>query len=334
MRILVTWPTELVVVHEGDTVASIATAARAPDTTANIRATNGLKPDEEPAPGTLLRLPDAVGGQQRDAAVLSVRGPATVALPGGAEARPSPGMALPVGAEICTGSGGTATVRLAVSDRGGIHDDITLLSETCLTVRATTTRPGRRSSVVGLRQGSVTVAPSGPGEAGGTITVETDAGITTAEAGGFRVHVEADDAARPEALDTPLSVLSGGSEQRLQLNQGSRVPLGGVPSSPTDRLHPGALRAPLPSAPLRRPDFAWLRVPDALGYQLELSADEGLRDLVLATPVDRPGWEPDRLLLPADVPGLYWRVAAIDAIGFIGRPSEERPLSLPPGVDP
>ena len=50
--------------------------------------------------------------------------------------------------------------------------------------------------------------------------------------------------------------------------------------------------------------------------------------------VDRPAWEPDRLLLPGDVEGIWWRVATIDRHGFIGIPSKPRRLDLPPGVRP
>jgi len=322
-----------VVVHTGDTVEAIAAAAGDPAAAAAIRAENGLADGDQPRPGTILVLPDALSGTARDAAVLSVFGGVHATIPSIGKVAVETSMPLPPESRVCTDVDGYVTIRLAVSEGGGHHDDITLLPGTCLTIEATSARRKGRSSVVALNRGSITVPPLGPGEQRGEITVATEAGVTSAEDGGFRVHVE-EAGQRTEALYTGLSVFGEGVELSLRAGQGSRVPLGGAPTSPVDLLGAGTPDAPPNGATLRRPDFSWLRVETALGYQVELARSADFRDMLVLQSVDRPAWEPDRLLLPGDVEGIWWRVATIDRHGFIGIPSKPRRLDLPPGVRP
>lgn len=322
-----------VVVHSGDTIESIAAAAGDATAAADIRAENGLAAGEQPRPGTLLVLPAALSGTAHDAAVLSVYGGAYARIPAVGTVPLAVGMPLPPGASVCTDTDGYTTIRLAVSAQGSHHDDITLLPGTCLTIQATTSGRSGRSSVVALDQGSVTVSRPEPGEAPGSISVSTLAGVTSADRGGFRVHVEGE-GARTEALYTGLSVFGGGVERPLLAGQGSRTPVGGVPGEAVDLLPAGAPVVPRDGAVLRRPDFSWARVETALGYQLDLARSPDLRDMLLSQAVDRPAWEPDRLLLPGDVEGIWWQVATIDRHGFIGIPSPPRSLELPAGVRP
>ncbi len=331
--VLLAHASDRVVVHTGDTIESIAVAAGDASAAPELRAANGFRPAEQPRPGSILVLPERLAGQSRDAAVLSVHGGAAATVPSVGTVALEAGMPLPEGSRVCTEVDGYATIRLAVSAQGNHHDDITLLPGTCLTIEATVSRSSGRLSLVALNSGSVTVSPLGPGESPGSVAITTDAGLTAAEGGGFRVHVEPE-GQRTEALYTGLSVFGGGEEQRLTAGQGSRVPEGGVPTAPVDLLPSGTPLVPASGAVLRRPDFSWVRVDTALGYQFELAASADFREMLLLQEVDRPAWEPDRLLLPGEVEGIWWRVATIDRFGFIGVPSAPRPITLPPGVRP
>jgi len=319
------------VLRTGDTVESLAGGDAS--LASRIRALNGLAPGEQPQVGSLIDLPDVASGHPMEAAALNVYRGASAALPGGLTVDLAPGMALPAGTRVCTTDEGYATLRLALAESGRHHDDITLLPGTCLTIHSTSSRASGRRSVVQLEAGSVTVPRPEAGTTAGEITVATESGITTADRGGFRVHVESD-AARTEALYNGLSVFGAGEEQRLEAGQGSRVFTGQAPSEPVDLLPSGRPTDPTDGATLRRPDFAWARVDTALGYQVELARSEDFREMLVARSVDRPAWEPARLLLPGDVEGIWWRVSTIDRHGFIGVPSAPRVLELPAGVSP
>jgi len=331
---LLTWTAlagDHVVVHNGDTVESFAESDA--DMATRIRALNGLGPTEQPAVGSLVELPDGLSGLPMEAAVVNVYRGAAAALPRSPQINLVPGMGLPAGSRVCTSMDGYVTLRLAIDQEGLQHDDITLLPSTCLTIQATSSRSSGRRSMVRLETGSITVPRPDAGASPGEITVATETGITTADRGGFRVHVESD-VARTEALYNPLSVFGGGVEQRVEPGQGSRVRAGQAPSTPVALLSPGHPIRPLDGATLRRPDFSWVRVDTALGYQFELASSEDFREMLVARSVDRPSWEPARLLLPGDVEGIWWRVSAIDRHGFTGVPSAPQRLALPVGVSP
>lgn len=327
----VAFSAEHVVVHTGDTIESIAQQYAGMDPLA-LRAANGLSADEQPRPGTILHVPSPPEAGEDAAVVLSVFGGGSVQLPTGETADLAPSLRLAAGAQVCTQEGAYATIRLSVAENN-VHDDITLLPGTCLSIRSTTRNAPQRSSLLTLEQGSVTVPRAETGASNGTITIETKSGVTSAESGGFRVHVE-QDAARTEALYTPLRVFGAGVEQALLAGQGSRTRTGEAPLPPVALPPSGQLIAPIDGATLRRPDFSWTRSETALAYQLELARSEDFRDMLLGMPVDRPSWEPDRLMLPSNVEGLWWRVATVDRHGFVGIPTQSWRLELPVGVGP
>lgn len=318
---------EHAVVGPGEDLAAVA--ARVGVSAGDIVRANGMGPGAGVTPGQLLTLP---GGEPAgpSASVLAWFGVATAAAPGQPPVALADGMPLDAGSVVCTEAGGYATVRLAVAAGGRVHDDVTLLPETCLEIVATSARPGRRSSLVTLARGSVTVQEAEGASEAGTVTVQTEAGLTSGE-GGFRVHVE-ESATRTEALARPLLVAARGRALRLDAGQGSRTRNGGSPGDIVQLLRPGSPLAPPNQAALRRPDFVWRAVPENLGYLVEVSATPRFDNIVLAEEVPDPPWLPEALLVPYRVPGLWWRVTAYDSLGFLGLPSAARALQVPAGL--
>lgn len=306
-----------------------AVAGRVGVDAAALAEANALAVDTRPTAGTVLDVPGA--DSSTDAAVQSFYGTGTIRLPSG-DTRPlDVAVALPPGTLVCTDADSYATVRLAVAAEGRTHDDVSLLPETCLLVEATSRRPGLRTSLVSLEQGSVTVQTAEDGSERGTITVRTEAGLTTGQGGGFRVHREPT-ATRTEALYNALSVVAQGEVLDLKAGQGSRTRDGEAPGDLVDLLRPGAPERPRDSADLRRPDFSWRPVGDAVAYRVELSTSPRFDRVFRGQVVERAVWEPSALVVPADVPGLWWRTAPFDALGFLGLPSEVSRLNLPAGV--
>jgi murein DD-endopeptidase MepM/ murein hydrolase activator NlpD len=318
---------EHTLVEPGEDLAAVA--ARVGVSAADLVRENALAPGAALQPGQLLDVPGAGDGGPA-AAVLAWFGPAVATPPGGAPVPVQDGMRLALGTVVCTEAGGDATVRLAVAAGGRVHDDVTLLPETCLEINATSARPGRRTSLLTLARGSVTVQEAEDGGGAGTVTVQTRAGVTSGE-GGFRVHVE-EEATRTEALARPLLVAGGGRALRLQAGEGSRTRVGEGPGAPVKLLRPGAPTAPPNQAALRRPDFAWRPVDGNLGYLVEVSSTPRFDNIVLAEEVPDPPWLPEALLVPYRVPGLWWRVTAYDSLGFLGLPSAARGLQVPQGL--
>lgn len=321
------------VIREGDTVESIAEALGAGDRVDEIRSINRLQPGEQPSVGTVLVLPVLAGDHvDHQAAVLSHRG-SVVARIRGRDRPASVGMILPLGATVCTGEDGYATLRLAVAASGGEHDDLSLFPSTCLTVDGTSSRKGERSSLVQVETGSVSVRNAVGGDGPGTVTVITPSGITSGDQGGFRVTIE-QAAARTEALDAPASVFGAEHEVRLPAGHGSRVKTGERPSDPVKLLAPGTPTAPDSGAPLLVPEFTWVGVDGALGYRVELAAAPDFSDTLRIEDVPSASWVPDRLFLPYRVPGIWWRVSSIDRVGFVGAPSQVRELTIPEAIGP
>jgi hypothetical protein len=218
------------------------------------------------------------------------------------------GALLPPGAEVCTGDDSFATLRLASTPGCGDEDDMTLLPRTCLTIAGNHASPGRRSSVVDVRSGSVTVRDC---EQRGLVVVRTPSGAPRGSQGGFRVAVEAA-AMRAEAVSRGVAVQGAGVERPLAAGYGARTPMGAAPGDPVALLPAPVPTAPAPDARLDVPDFAWTTVDRALGYRVELAIDPDFSQLVRRAEVARAAWEPTTLFLPYRVPSLYWRV-----VGFV-----------------
>ena len=260
--------------------------------------------------------------------VLSVSGEGRIERPGEEPVPLLAGERLPQGALVCTDTGSFATVRLALHVDVGAHDDIMLMSETCLVVRSLTSIPGDVQTEVDIEQGSVSVRV--PEHAHTPVIVRTVDGSAIGE-GGFRVHVEPD-ASRTEALYAPVQVVGATGSLRLDAGEGTRVRKGGAPDSPVKLLPPGTPVLPGDDDVLRRPDFTWRPVDRALGYRVEVSLSPAFGELVVVEDVARPSWTPEMLVIPYRVPGMWWRISSFDRTGFLGLPGDPRHLVHPAGT--
>lgn len=319
------------VVRDGETLESIAESEATPGGAHAIRELNRVGPEEQAPVGTVLQLPDA-GGENQDAFLLNFSGSGRIQRPSSTEQEPLTNFArLPPGTTICTDAGSFASVRLAVSQASHDHDDVSLLPGTCLTVLTAHAHGGRRTSLVALGSGSVSVTSAD--DADTAVIVQTESGLARGEDGGFRVTKE-DSAMRTEALFGSVSTMGQGREVRVPMGFGGRVRTGEAPDQPVQLLGRSTPISPDDGAPLRVPSFSWRSVEDALGYYLELADSPDFAVLVAREQVASTSWEPSHLVLPYRGRGLWWRITSIDRAGFEGLPSKPRSLSLPLGVGP
>ncbi|TNE91706.1 MAG: LysM domain-containing protein [Deltaproteobacteria bacterium] len=312
------------VVHAGDTVESIAAAAgQSPEV---LRTLNGLGADEQPRVGQLLELTDNEHAHQVGY-VIALSGSGTARSPAAAETALRLGDELPVGTTVCTKAGSFATIRLAANAATGVHDDVSLLSETCVVIRGLGSHKTSRSSTLGLESGSVSVR-SVSEEAEGEMNVVTRDGVTTGALGGFRVTLEPK-ASRTEALYAKVAVIGAEVERELPAGFGARVTEGQAPTETTPLLVPGQPRFPEDGSVLRRHDFGWTEVNRALGYRVEISATPDFSDLVFVEDVPQATWLPDRLALPRPARAWWWRVSTFDRLGYLGIPSDGQQVLEP-----
>lgn len=274
-------------------------------------------PPPPPTPASLAP-PDA-------ASIVGLSGAGFVSIAGQAPLALDRCAVLPVGATVCTDADSFATIRLSPDPTDAAAEDIVLLPGTCLDIEE---RSAGRTQL-GVTSGGVSVVSDA--DAQSAVAVRTRDGLAEGRAGGFRVTLE-DAATRTEAVFGAVQLRGAGGALALAAGKGSRLRAGLAPDPPEDLLVSEALRAPEDGAALRRPDFAWDPVPYATGYRLELAATADFSDVVEALDLAEPAWAPDLLFVPAQVPGLWWRVAAYDRFGFLGVPSAARTLQLPGGV--
>lgn len=315
------------VVRDGETVESILEAAGAPERAAEVRALNGLPVGGQPKVSSVLDLPDDLAAADcQPSYVRSAEGPGTVLVPGGAAATPLvERIPLPIGSRVCTKDTGYATLRLALDVGAGDFDDVTLMPNTCLTIRGSYGRSGARTSLVQLDAGSVNVSE---GSRPGNIAVQTLAGVTVGDDGGFRVTVEPD-ATRTEAVAADVVTLAAGAQVDVPEGFGGRTVVGEAPGQPIALLPPGALLAPESERALRRPEFRWTAVPVALGYRLEISVSEDFSRVVTVVDYGSPTYVFRSLMLPNETRQAWWRVSSIDRSGFVGVPSDARTFWMP-----
>jgi len=321
------------VVHADETMESIADVLGEAVTPELLRELNDLSPGEQPETGTIIVVPlaGADPSHAHGGAILTLAGTGTMRAPDGNEVPLSLGLTVPEGGSVCTDGGSYATVRLAVAQQGRVHDDITLLENTCAIIEAARSGANERISLVSLRTGSLSVRAAE--ETPGTVTILTESGVTTGESGGFRVTIE-EEASRTEALYSPVSVMGAGEEVPMDAGYGSRIRNGEAPSAPVALLPPGAPTAPTDGAILKRPDFVWRGVDDALGYRVEVSTTPDFSELVVVEDVTDMAWYPEVFFVPFRAPGLWWRVSSFDRTGFMGVPSDPRMLQFPTGMGP
>lgn len=333
MTWLVVWTladaAELRAIRQGDTIESIAEELGTADLAPVIRVLNRLKIDEQPEVGRLIDLPPSVVVPQVEqrAVVVSLHGKVTVAAPGRA-ARPARRFSpIDVGSEICTGELSFATVQLATACDGGeaAGDVAVLLADSCVEIRSLVASPLGLSSVIRLNRGSLIVPDVGHEKS--SIAVQAADGVTIGP-GGFRSHVEVGDRARTEAVYQAVTVVSrAGEQQELAAGMGARIESGGAISEPVPLLRAGELRTPQVGEALRRPVFTWAPESEAFGYRVTVSTDAQGQGILYQEPVSEAIHAPAQLLLP-DLP-MWWHVTPLDRLGFLGIPSDPRPLGRP-----
>jgi hypothetical protein len=278
-----------------------------------------------------LLAPAALAQVGPDEGVLTkLTGNATTTV-GGVATAATRGSVVPIGATVCTQPDSYATVRLAASAATVDHHEVTLFSETCITMVRSEVGAAGRSSTLSLESGHLTVRPASI--SGGEVEIDTASGQTTGSSGGYRVAIE-EGASRTEAVTGPVLVAAAGVELQLPSGFGSRVYTGQPPSAPVPLLVPSDALVPSDGAPLLRPEFEWGPVERALGYRLEVSTDPDFTGLVLVDEVPQAEWNPELLFLPFRVPGLWWRVASFDRTGFVGIDSAAHEIAFPAGVGP
>ncbi len=317
------------VVQQGDTVTALADRLGDPDLAEAIRTLNELHTDEL-EPGQILLIPGP-GSEAREARVVSLSGQGSVTLASGERLNLVTGAPLPTGATVCVDEDAFATIRLSVALDSPNHDDVALFPQTCLSVDALTAEPGRRSSLIRVATGEVSVISVDDDP--GTVTVVTPTAVATGDAGGFRVAVE-EGATRTEAVSHDVTVYGEGARLDLAAGQATRIAEGSAPEAPTMLLRAGVLVRPEDGSVLRAPDFRWTEIRRALYYRVEIATSPDFAEVVVAQTVPTESWDPGRLYVPYRVPGLWWRVAPIDKVGFVGVPSEPSFLSFPAGVGP
>lgn len=316
------------VVLSGDTVLSLAggDAALADD----IREQNGLT--GEPAVGSLLELPAGAADHANQGAFLIARvGMVTVQAVGEGVAPLRLHVPVGIGSTVCTGARSSATLRLATqcTDDGQAGDDVVLGAETCVQVEHVYADTDERSTVIRVLKGEIAVQDNA---AAGSVSVLTDAGLTTGESGGFRVTVE-EEASRTEALTASVAVAAEGVALELAAGQGSRTNVGEAPGPAVDLLLPGRPTRPGDGDELVRPTFEWTPVEQALGYRVEFAADPSFTEVLQSQNVGATPWSPVVFTLPWPSSGaLFWRVASFDRLGFLGVPSAAFAMNLPKGV--
>ncbi|MCO4743692.1 MAG: LysM peptidoglycan-binding domain-containing protein [Proteobacteria bacterium] len=312
------------VVGEGDTVESIAEPMADVDA-AMIRALNKLEDGEQPIIGMLLQLPELDEHAHQTGYVIALTGTGTLTEPSAAASPLALGAELPAGSTVCTGTGSFATIRLAADGATGGHDDVSLLDDTCVSIRGLSTRPTSRSTTLDLGQGSLSVRAA---ESLGRMNIVTRDGITTGELGGFRVTLE-EEASRTEALYAPVAILGAQTEREVPAGFGGRVSKGEKPTELTPLLPPGKPIRPANGSPLRRHDFAWTAVDRALGFRIEFSTAPDFSELVVVEEIGAVSWKPDFLALPQPARAWWWRISSIDRLGYVGIPSDEQQINEP-----
>jgi hypothetical protein len=320
---------EFHVVRDGETVESIAEMLGSESAEA-IRAQNGLAGEAQPAPGTLLRLPEGIAAVScQPSYVLSHHGSGRVTLPGADPIPLRDYQPLPSGSTVCTDEKSFASVRMSSSLDDRTHNDVTLMPQTCVKVRTSYTG-ARRTSMLSLSEGEVTVQATS-GDA--AVVVETASGVALGEDGGFRVAVESE-AMRTEAVAGDVATMAQGEQVDVEEGFGNRVRTGEAPGKPVALLPAPALVLPEDGVPLRRPDFTWEPVPRSVWYYLEVSRSPRFDEIVFRLRPELPEVREDSFFLPFDVPELWWRVIPVDRTGFQGMPAVARRIAFPAGVGP
>ncbi len=326
MLSLLAGATEVHVVRRGETAESIAESLGDADLVKELREVNGLGRRDQPAPGAMLELPPGLEGSScQPSYVLRLAGEGHITRPDGTMLPLAVHEPLPNGSVVCVAEASFATVRLSADLEERTHDDVLLMPGTCVRVRTAVVRQGRRSTMLELSAGELSVAG---GAGGGEVVVRTGSGVAVSEAGGFRVSVESE-AMRTEALSSEVLTMGAGAQVDVPAGFGNRILTGEQPGSPVELPPAGTLLTPGDDQQLRRPSFTWTPADRAVRYLVEMSTSPDFLDLVRREPVGPVEWDPEMLFLPHKTGEMWWRVISFDRTGFGGLPSDSRRFFFP-----
>lgn len=285
---------------------------------AEIRRANRLREDEAVRPGTVVVVPGL--GEDHPARWSTGAGEHTVQVPGGGARPPRPGQALPRRTRVCTGPDGVGALSLARTSGG--HEDLVVYPDTCVELGLSSHNAGARTSHLKLERGRVWTRSTG-----GRGSVVLEAGTSVIQGANFRAQAD-NTGARVEVLGDGVAVISGAATIPVPRGTAARLPNRRAPEEPRSLLSAPRPDQPEDRAELRDPRFSWRSMPEASGYLLELSRSRDFDEPLAAAWVVDPRWRPASLDLPR-MPELWWRVAAADSEGLIGRPSEPRRARIP-----
>ncbi len=233
------------------------------------------------------------------------------------------GTRLTQGDHVRTGPGSVA--RLALAD----GSFVALLPQTLIKLgRVELTRDLKRAVRIDLIEGKVEAIaePRGKGSSFDVVTRTAVAGVRGTQ---FRVAVG-------EAAATSVETVTGAVE--LQGREGdkgkvmvvagtaSRVDAAGTPSKPRKLLPATTVEGPYFGPVQRDAALRWKAVDGARAYQVQFGGDGELATEFLTVDTAETS-----LRLPANLRGghWFWRVAPIDADGFVGMPTKTFSFELP-----
>ncbi|MCB9738940.1 MAG: FecR domain-containing protein [Deltaproteobacteria bacterium] len=238
----------------------------------------------------------------------------------------SKGSKLTQGDHVQTAAG--AVARLALAD----GSFVALLPNTLIKLgRVELTRDLKRAVRIDLIKGKVEAIaePRGKGSSFDVVTRTAVAGVRGTR---FRVGVGGGGKAEATAVETVTGAveLSGtsGSKEKVMVVAGtaSKVDEKGVPSKPRKLLPATSVEGPLFGAIRRDAVLRWKAVDGAKGYQVEFGGDGEIATGRVAFDISK-----NELAIPATLAGghWFWRVAPVDADGFVGMPSKTFSFVLP-----
>jgi hypothetical protein len=158
---------------------------------------------------------------------------------------------------------------------------------------------------------------------GGRFEVKTPTASTIIRGTDFRLKVESEAVSRLEVLEGSVELNVGTESVSVPASSGLLSRAGESLGEPQSLPRaPASLVAPQPEQVFRGEpfdqNFEWSAVEGAQGYRVEIARDESFFDLV----VEREVTGDPAVRILALAPGTYfWRVTAINRIGFEGPPS-------------
>ncbi len=301
---------------------------------ARLQRHNDLKNPIHLPPGLQLHIPYAwLKVQPQAAVVVEVAGEVTLlTTPGAAPLPLLVGAEIRTGAELRTGNGGSATLRLADGSTFLLHGDSIVIFDT-LSVYGST---GMADTRLRLQRGRLDNRVTPLKVPGSRYEITTPSAIAAVRGTEFRINATTDGTAtRTEVLEHQVEVSAAGVSRGVPADYGTVAENGQPPSVPQALLPAPDLSAMPPLIRATRVHLQWPSLAEAAGYRVEIAPDDGFSSL-LGDAVTR-----EASLDLEDLPmgALFVRVRAIAANGLEGQNAKHRiehhpPLAMPTLLQP